>query len=602
MLPIARRMYVEFSKKFMLEDKTQEHYDILVALMKISSPDIFKTDSSFKLLINRRYEFVLSEITIVYLRRFLSYSNHPIFVDLFTDRFKIRNRESKELIESIDWETLMDSEGAEPEANIDDDCDSVLSDASYKEHKSHVRIVIDELRNSSIANLPAISVYTTCDEPICGAVSKEGTLMAYGLAEAGIRIFAVDQAQDVLKPSENAEAELDVDDVKYACGHDGTVYGLHFHPKTKLLFSVGEDSLMRAWDLNTESPHCRAVYRGHTGPVWKLDIAKSGSIVATAGLDTTARIFVPERNEFVRMMVGHYFSVNCVKIHPNDTYLATGSADKSVRLWSINDGNISRILTGVAGTVHAIAFHSSGKYLAGAGEGCKIVIWDLAEGEAVATLESLPNCKDLTFNGSMLTAGYRNGMLQIYNLIPLLGGSNVREFNTPPSISPPYTCPTFAETVFKCYYKNPGMLFCMGSDLKVEHQERRKIQQEVCINPCNETDTGATHLHKVLQNKSTNNDDGVGSDTADSKFSSSSMGTIGSGRILAARLSQPLLSSAADEIGPVIESTNGNKTGLSTDPPSSRYRSSLDEAISSVIDQASESCIGSGTITMYASN
>lgn len=42
-------------------------------------------------------------------------------------------------------------------------------------------------------------------------------------------------------------------------GHAGPVYDLSFHPKSKYLFSVGEDALMRVWDIDNGS--CRAVYR-----------------------------------------------------------------------------------------------------------------------------------------------------------------------------------------------------------------------------------------------------------------------------------------------------------------------------------------------------
>lgn len=42
-------------------------------------------------------------------------------------------------------------------------------------------------------------------------------------------------------------------------GHTGSVSGLAFHPRTMLLFSVGEDTKMKAWDLHEFE--CRADYR-----------------------------------------------------------------------------------------------------------------------------------------------------------------------------------------------------------------------------------------------------------------------------------------------------------------------------------------------------
>lgn len=100
--------------------------------------------------------------------------------------------------------------------------------------------------------------------PVCGNISKKGSLIAYGLAEAGIRLCTVENARDVAKINPASPQPVDPEKfygVKSLCGHAGTVYGVHFHPQTKLLFSVGQDSQMRAWDLNGEDPRCRVVYR-----------------------------------------------------------------------------------------------------------------------------------------------------------------------------------------------------------------------------------------------------------------------------------------------------------------------------------------------------
>lgn len=100
--------------------------------------------------------------------------------------------------------------------------------------------------------------------PVCGNISNKGTLVAYGLAEAGIRICPVENARDVTDAEVWDSRPSDPESfygIKSIGGHDGTVYGVHFHPRTKLLFSVGQDSFMRAWDLNAENPRCRVVYR-----------------------------------------------------------------------------------------------------------------------------------------------------------------------------------------------------------------------------------------------------------------------------------------------------------------------------------------------------
>jgi len=118
-----------------------------------------------------------------------------------------------------------------------------------------------------------------------------------------------------------------------------------------------------------------------------MDITDSGHMIVTGSMDATARIWLPEQSEYVRLLAGHYFDVDvrdhtqrynsykeiksrvfqCVKFHPNEAYVATGSVDKSVRLWSVGDGNLVRVFTGATSGVSAITFHESGLYIIGGG-------------------------------------------------------------------------------------------------------------------------------------------------------------------------------------------------------------------------------------------
>lgn len=176
LIPIARRICFDFVKKFLHEDKTTLHCEILVAVMKISSVEMLKSDSILSPLINKKFEFTLTEQSLCLLRQFLSKSTQPILAHLFTNRFKISARESKELIESFDWEKELDSSEDSSESSdseeeeIDEEEDE---DKSFKfrnhhhdtyERRKYVRKVIEDVRNSTTANVPDISVYTMGDK------------------------------------------------------------------------------------------------------------------------------------------------------------------------------------------------------------------------------------------------------------------------------------------------------------------------------------------------------------------------------------------------------------------------------------------------------
>ena len=62
-------------------------------------------------------------------------------------------------------------------------------------------------------------------------------------------------------------------------GHSGPVYGLAFIPGTNYLVSCGEDTTMRAWDyINGVN---KALYRGHSYPIWSVDCDRLGLNIAT---------------------------------------------------------------------------------------------------------------------------------------------------------------------------------------------------------------------------------------------------------------------------------------------------------------------------------
>jgi len=62
-------------------------------------------------------------------------------------------------------------------------------------------------------------------------------------------------------------------------GHSGPVYGLCFSPRVNILLSVSADTTMRAWDTVTGVN--RALYRGHSYPIWALDVDNMGWNIAT---------------------------------------------------------------------------------------------------------------------------------------------------------------------------------------------------------------------------------------------------------------------------------------------------------------------------------
>ena len=82
-------------------------------------------------------------------------------------------------------------------------------------------------------------------------------------------------------------------DSRKLIGHRGPVYDVAFIRQgmmaqnlSQLVLSVSEDTTMRVWD--TSNGLTRAVYCGHSYPVWCLDVDSLGMSIATG---TSLRVF-----------------------------------------------------------------------------------------------------------------------------------------------------------------------------------------------------------------------------------------------------------------------------------------------------------------------
>ena len=82
----------------------------------------------------------------------------------------------------------------------------------------------------------------------------------------------------------------------------------------------------------------RATLRGHAGQVKAVSFAPDGSLLATASVDGTARIWDPLSGAHVRTLSGHDSWVYGVAFSPRGDLIATGSWDDTARIWDAATG------------------------------------------------------------------------------------------------------------------------------------------------------------------------------------------------------------------------------------------------------------------------
>lgn len=145
-----------------------------------------------------------------------------------------------------------------------------------------------------------------------------------------------------------------------------------------------------------------AVYR-HAAqkPIWSTAFAPCGYYFASAGADSTARLWTTDRIAPVRLFCGHTAnSVNTVAWHPNCNYILTGSDDKTARLWDIQTGKCVRLLNGCSSGVYQVRVDPSGQYAVGADVTGAIHLWDLGTSKKITEFRPPAGMKNGNGNGS----------------------------------------------------------------------------------------------------------------------------------------------------------------------------------------------------------
>ncbi|GAA0935386.1 hypothetical protein [Nonomuraea longicatena] len=124
---------------------------------------------------------------------------------------------------------------------------------------------------------------------------------------------------------------------------------------------------------------------GHDGGVESVTFNRDGTLIATSGMDRTARLWDgtdPYHPRELATLPGHTGNVSDVAFAPREHLLITGSDDRTARLWDVRDRRRPvelATLTGHTGAVLGVAFDSSGRLAATAGGDGVIRLWDVAD-------------------------------------------------------------------------------------------------------------------------------------------------------------------------------------------------------------------------------
>jgi WD40 repeat protein len=169
----------------------------------------------------------------------------------------------------------------------------------------------------------------------------------------------------------------------------------------------------RIWDIDDIGQRDELItFHGHQGSVTMFGFDLSRSLVISASIDKTIRLWSLETRKNVGLFQGHQSNVAALRLSPDGRHVASASRDSTVRIWEIETGHVQILPHAANGEtlyIRAIAYSPDGRLLVSGSEDGKIRIWDaasgklvhafLAHGERIMALAFSPNGRLLASSG-----------------------------------------------------------------------------------------------------------------------------------------------------------------------------------------------------------
>ncbi|MEX2114370.1 MAG: protein kinase [Pirellulales bacterium] len=155
----------------------------------------------------------------------------------------------------------------------------------------------------------------------------------------------------------------------------GEVYGVAYAPDGELIYSGGQDGVIRIWNARTGAP--QGELQGHTSCVNQLAFTPNCARLVSASCDKSVRFWDVDAGREVPPRLDHPAIVGSLSVARHHPWLATGGGDGVMRIWNTSSGTLlqSMKLAGPTENIDAVEFRPDDQVIAATSGMSGMSVW-----------------------------------------------------------------------------------------------------------------------------------------------------------------------------------------------------------------------------------
>ncbi|MDR0704688.1 MAG: protein kinase [Planctomycetaceae bacterium] len=235
--------------------------------------------------------------------------------------------------------------------------------------------------------------------------------------EAARKSLETEGVWDILKRRAVRESPEDVLCTHTFTGHQDTVSAISLSLDGHLIASAGRDTTIRIWNLNEQK--CTGVLEGHFDWVRSVEMTMDAKFLVSGSWDRTVRVWNINSGQCVRQCGEKIKSITKIALNPYGRVTAIADRTGSVVFWDVLTDEIKGRFPAHSGSVNSIRFNRNGRYLATGGDDNLAAVWKLGREKPVRIVKvhkSPVTAAVLSTDLNRLVSADREGRIVVWNL------------------------------------------------------------------------------------------------------------------------------------------------------------------------------------------